>query len=100
MRMSTRVWALFESKGRPGVTLRIEDESVAAMIKALVGWLAESTMGHYMRITIARSAEELNQLTASGSAANLVAAADVAAEIDSMLEGLLDDELELESESS
>lgn len=91
MRATGRVWARLESKGRPHDSVTIEDESVAELAKAIARWLLSASMGHYMRITIARSAEDL-QRAVNGGGSGAAKTEDLLDEIDSMLAGLEDEE--------
>lgn len=66
MRLTTRVWAKFESKGRPAETITVGPEQVGIIARRLVGWLVDTSMGHCLKITIARSEDELERLTRTG----------------------------------
>lgn len=65
MRLTTEVWAKFESKGRPNET-RVVNNQVGLVAKELLGWLVEVPMGHYIRVTIARTESELEQHSQMG----------------------------------
>lgn len=60
MRLTTEVWARFESKGRPSATLTL-NKQLGFVAKDFVPWLLEHAMGHYIKVTIARSKDELER---------------------------------------
>jgi hypothetical protein len=65
MRLTTEVWAKFESKGRPGDTKVIHDQ-IGLVARQLLSWLVDTAMGHCLRITVARTQDELERLTRPG----------------------------------
>lgn len=62
MKLTTEVWAKFESKGKPADTLKING-TTREIIEKLIPWLAKIYMGSYIRITIARDEYDLVQAT-------------------------------------
>jgi hypothetical protein len=67
MRPATLVFARFESKGKPMATQDLDEIPVSEVIFGLAKWITDTAMGHSIRVTIARSAEERE--SAAGSAA-------------------------------
>jgi hypothetical protein len=65
MRLTTEVWAKFESKGKPDSTLVVNKE-IGFVARDFLKWLTEVTMGHNIRVTIARTKHEMERLTQSG----------------------------------
>lgn len=59
MRANTLVCIRLESVGRPDHTIEHQMIRVDVAIRSIAGWLLETSMGHKIRIVIARSAEEL-----------------------------------------
>ena len=92
MRGTTRVWALLESRGQPSESVRLENVTVADAAIQLVQWLARVKMGHYLRVTVARSAEELERWSGSTSQGGQLA--DILSEVESLFDGLDDADTE------
>jgi hypothetical protein len=78
MKPSTQVWFKCESVGRPESTLKMQSTAREAIL-TIGQWLMGVYMGQKIRITIARTEEEL--ANDRRSAANL----DMLAELDSLL---------------
>lgn len=62
MKQGTKVWAKCESMGRPNETLVIND-SVYQCVMKFADWMQNTYMGSYMRFTIARTQQELEDAT-------------------------------------
>lgn len=65
MKMSTRVWARFESVGKPLSTWMTPENGmeVGKAMLELARWMQGVYMGSHIRITFARSLEELEAAT-------------------------------------
>lgn len=71
MRPSTQVALRMESVGRPHLTRVTDPKPLSQAIHDLAVWLAETSMGHRITITMARTREELEQTGKAGTAADL-----------------------------
>lgn len=58
MKMTTVLWAKFESVGYPKLTQKLQGTNTA-IAKAFILWLANVKMGSQLRITMTRSESEL-----------------------------------------
>ena len=95
MRLSSEVWAKFESKGKPEFNHTMHG-ALGIVMKEALKWAFHSYMGHYMKITLARTEAELNNAT-SHRGATLAERTAALAEFEAGLESLFK---ELEAEQS
>jgi hypothetical protein len=86
MKLSTTAFAKFESIGKPKMTQQLDNMTMREIVLAFGKWTQEIYMGSHIRVTIARSAEELESITTGKRNAGEV-------ELISELESLLDQEL-------
>lgn len=92
MRPTTLACARFESKGKPEKTVTLLDKPTKEILLELAHWTLATEMGHYIRITIARSPEELEKACRERVAKPAaVAAEELAADIAAMIADLPDD---------
>ena len=80
MRMTNGIHWRLESVGRPEHTSQ-SDGTVREFVLSLTQWLAKSTMGHRLRITVARDEEGLNERNRSGAPDDMIR------ELESILDG-------------
>lgn len=85
MKNNTRVAAQFESVGKPDMTQRHPDLSIAELPKAFYIWLTQTYMGHYMRVTIARNDEELSRALLKSSGKSTPESEDIMAELEALI---------------
>lgn len=80
MRLTTLIYAKFESKGRPGDALIVEAKSVGVVMQRLLEWVRDVPMGHYIRVTFARSEADLHKYAGDGHQTNSKIQSDLLAE--------------------
>lgn len=69
MKLSTKIWAKFESKGKPEST-KIINGQLGQVIRDLTQWLWEVRMGHRIVITLGRTEADVSDSTGKASLLN------------------------------
>lgn len=85
MRTTTRVSVRFESLGKPEHTENHDQITVGQVSITLLKWMTQTYMGHYMRVTIARSSQEIDEILAKGKGKQSESVDDIMAELEGMI---------------
>jgi hypothetical protein len=84
MKPATMLWAKFESKGKPDATQK-HNCSMRDAILRLGEWMLSVNMGSYIRVTLARTEQELEAMSQANQRTPISADTDMLAELQEMM---------------